>query len=260
MNFAVSLNVHNNPSLARRNIDLLKKNVTHNISVLVEGNAYQSWPLDHFTDVYLVEGFKHSAPRNPYKNVLLNLKSLYEKFPTADWYIFSEFDNFIINEKFKNDLKYIDESYSLIANDFREIYCEENLFEKSLGLNIDKFYCILGCCYLIRKNLMEVLYQTVFEKFLSFTSFMPQGFYPNFHQYDVAEVLLPTICIHNNFDVFSYARFKEEDFSWQGMHKKYTMRFRPNIQYYEVSQQTNIVHPIKDENSLNEILYQAGKI
>lgn len=260
MNFAASLNVHTNPSLARRNIDLLKKNVTHNISMLIEGNAYSEWPLDYFHDIEVIEGFQHVVPRNPYKNVLLNLKKTYEKFPNCDWYIFSEFDNFIINEKFKNDFQYINEKYSLIANDFREVYCEDNLFQSCLDINFENFYCILGCCYFIKRNLMELLYEQIFEKFLTFTSFMPQGFYPNFHQYDVVEVLLPTFCVYNNLSVFSFTRFKEEDFSWQGMHKKYMMRFRPNIEYQEVNKKLSIVHPVKNENSLNEILYQVGKI
>jgi hypothetical protein len=257
--FAASLNVHANPSLTRRNIDLIKRNVTHNISVLIEGSTYDNWPLDFFKDIQVIEGFKHTAPRNPYKNVFLNLKTTYEKFPNCDWYVFSEFDNFIINENFKNDFQYINENYSLIANDFRQIYCEDNLFESSLGIKFENFYCMLGCCYFIKKNFMEILYREIFEKFLSFSSFMPQGFYPNFHQYDVTEVLLPTLCKYYNFDVFSYARFKEEDFSWQGMYKKYMMRFRPNIEFFEVSKQASIIHPIKSENSLNQILYDLGK-
>jgi len=260
LNFAVSLNVHTNPSLARRNVDLLKKNVTQNISMLVEANSYSSWPLDYFQDIQVIEGFQHVVPRNPYKNVLLNLKKTFERYPKCDWYIFSEFDNFIINEKFKNDFQYLNDKYSLVANDFRSVFCEEDLFKNSLDMTFENYYCILGCCYFIKRNLMEILYEKVFERFLTFTSFMPQGFYPNFHHYDVVEVLLPTICINNNFGVFSYTRFKEEDFSWQGMHKQYMMRFRPNIQFQEVNQKALIVHPIKDENSLNEILHQAGRL
>jgi len=257
--FAASLNVHNDPSLARRNIDLLKKNVTHDISVLIEGTSYEEWPLDYFSDVNVIEGFKHTAARNPFKNVMLNLKKTYELFPNADWYLFSEFDNFILNEKFKNDFQYINENYSLIANDFRHVFCEDDMFKKCLDVSFEDYYCILGCCYFIKRNLMEILCNQIFEKFLNFTSLMPQGFYPNFHQYDVIEVLLPTICMYNKLNVFSYTRFKEEDFSWQGMNKKYMMRFRPPIEASEINKQLSIVHPVKTEDSLNEILYELSR-
>ena len=254
MIFTASINVHNNPELARKNIDLIKKNVTNNIVLLVEKTAYQNWPFEEFNDVTVIEGFKHNYPRNPYKNVLLNLKSTFENFPYSDWYVFTEFDNFIINPNFKNDFQYINEKYSLIASDFREVYCEENLFSNSLGINFDKFYCILGCCYFIKRNLMEALYNQVFEKFLTFTSLMPEGFYPNFNQYDTAEVLIPTVCMHNNFNVFNLCRFKEEKFEWHGMSKRYSMRFRPNIHFSEISKKTCIVHPVKEIEQLKEIL------
>lgn len=258
MKFAASLNVHANPALARRNIELLKRNVTGNICMLVEGSAYQNWPIDYFHDITVIEGFKHNVPRNPYKNVLLNLKKTYENFPNADWYVFSEFDNFIVTEKFKNDFQYLHERYSLIANDFRHVYCEENLFQNCLNINFEDFYCMLGCCYFIKNNLMKMLHEYVFDNFLNYTSFMPEGYYPNFFQYDVAEVLIPTCCMHFDFNVFNYARFKEEDYLWQGMAKKYMMRFRPNVQFYEVSKMASIIHPIKEEEQLDQILYTMG--
>jgi hypothetical protein len=104
--FTASINVHNNPELIRINIDLLKKNVTDNIVLLVEKTAYKNWPIEDFNDVIVIEGFKHNFPRNPYKNVLYNLKCTYENFPNSDWYIFTEFDNFIVSEKFKNDFNF----------------------------------------------------------------------------------------------------------------------------------------------------------
>jgi len=252
--FTASINVHSDPYLARKNIDLIKKNVTNDIVLLVEKSAYQDWPIEEFNDVTVVEGFKHNFPRNPYKNVLYNLKTTYEKFPNSDWYVFTEFDNFIINENFKNDFQYINEKYSLITSDFREVHCDENLFSNCLDINFEKFYCMLGCCYFIKKNLMEALYYQVFEKFLTFTSFMPEGFYPNFNQYDIAEVLIPTVCKHNKFDVLNLCRFIEEKFKWNGMGKKYAIRFRPNIHFSEVSKKTSIVHPVKEIDQLNQIM------
>ena len=254
MIFTASINVHDNPELIRKNIDLLKRNVTDNIVLLVEKSAYQNWPIEDFNDVIVIEGFKHNFPRNPYKNVLFNLKHTYERFPNSDWYVFTEFDNFIVSEKFKNDFQYINENYSLITTDFREVHCEDTLFSNSLEMKFEKFYCMLGCCYFIKKNLMEALYHQVFEKFLTFTSLMPEGFYPNFNQYDVAEVLIPTICMHNKFDVLNLCRFTEEEFEWKGMGKKYAMRFRPNIHFSELSKKTCIVHPVKETNQLKQIM------
>lgn len=254
MKFATSINVHNNPSFARKNIDLIKKNVTSNIVLLVEKSAYETWPVEEFNDVVVVEGFKHNFPRNPYKNVFFNLKNTYENYPNCDWYIFTEFDNFILKNNFRDDFQYINEKYSLVASDFREVYCEENLFSNSLGLNFEKFYCILGCCYFIKRNLMEALYHQVFDKLLFFTSFMPEGFYPNFNQYDTAEVLIPTVCMHNNFNVFNLSRFREEDYEWDGLAKKYALRFRPNVYAEELTKNACIVHPIKEEMQLEQIL------
>jgi len=187
--FTASINVHNNPELTRKNIDLLKKNVTNNIVLLVEKSAYQNWPIEDFNDVVTIEGFKHNFPRNPYKNVLLNLKHTYEKFPNSDWYVFTEFDNFIISEKFKSDFEYINEKYSLITSDFREVHCEENLFLNSLEMKMEKFYCMLGCCYFIKRNLMEALYHQVFEKFLTFTSLIQEEFFLTSTNNDFEEVL-----------------------------------------------------------------------
>lgn len=254
MIFSASINVHNNPTLTRKNIDLIKKNVTKNIVLLVEKSGYKNWPIEEFNDVIVVEGFKHNFPRNPYKNVLLNLKTTYEKFPNSDWYVFTEFDNFIINDNFKNDFQYINEKYSLITSDFREVYCEENLFSNSINMKFNKFYCMLGCCYFIKRNLMEILYHKVFENFLKFTSLMPEGFYPNFHQYDVAEVLIPTVCIHEKLDVFNICRFKEEENKWGGMSKKYAIRFRPNIELEEINKKACIIHPVKEAKRLEEIM------
>jgi len=246
---AVSLNVHADPALIRGNINCLKENLTSNIHMLIEENGYESWPLDDFKDVKIIKGFRHDFKRNPYRNVFYNLIETYKAFPNKKWYCYTEGDNFILNDKIKKDLSLINEKYGLVAADFRTVYCDPNLFYKFLKKRVQVHFCILGCCYFIRNEYMKLLCENYLQKFLNFSTLIPDCyFYPNFFQYDIAEVFIATACWESNFSIFNLVAYKNDHFV--GLRNYYKMRFRPEIFYDELSESNCIIHPIKDKRAL----------
>ena len=248
---AMAINVHTDPLLVRANINCLQTNITNNIQMLVEGSAYNSWPKDKFTDIKIINGFKHDYRRNPYKNVFYNLMETYKSYPDMEWYGYTESDNFILTDTIRLDLSLINEAYQLVATDFRPVFCDGYTFHKIFEKIIRNHYCILGCCYFIRKNLMKELCEKYIPKFLNYASLIPDCyFFPNFYQYDVAEVFLPTLCYYLNYNVFNLASWKNNKFL--GMGHLYKMRFTPHMTKNDLTQNTCIIHAIKDRNVILE--------
>lgn len=252
---AVALNVHASPILIRGNINSLKENLTDNIHMCIEENGYDNWPLNDFHDVKITKGFKHDFKRNPYRNVFYNLIETYKNFPDKKWYCYTEGDNFILNNQIKKDLSLINENYGLVAADFRTVYCDPNIFYRFFKRSLKVHFCILGCCYFIRNNFMKLLCDNYLQKFLNYSCLIPDCYYyPNFFQYDIAEVFIATCCWESNLSVFNLVTYRDDHFF--GMSNYYKMRFRPEIFYEELSEENCIVHPIKEkkilEGTINE--------
>lgn len=246
---AVSLNVHTDPFLVRTNINCLQINLTNNINMLIEESAFSTWPFDKFEDVNIIKGFKHDFKRNPYRNVFYNLIETYKKFPDKEWYCYTEGDNFFLNDTIKKDLELIKPKFQLVTSDFRTIFCDGYLFYNLFNKVLRNHFCMLGCCYFIRKEFMEKLCNEYFPKFLNYATLIPDCYYyPNFYQYDLAEVFVPTACAELNYSIFNLSSWKMDRFV--GMSHIYKMRFRPEILKFEINEKTCIVHAIKNRKIL----------
>ena len=250
-NIAACVNVHADPLFVRTNLNCLQTNLTNNINLIIEESAYDSWPFDKFTDVKIIKGFRHNFKRNPYRNVFYGLIETYKNFPDKEWYCYSESDNFFLNDTIKLDLSLINEKYQLVTTDFRIIFCDGYLFERFFKKILRTHYCMLGCCYFIKKDFMKYLSEQLLPKFLNFATLIPDCyFYPDFYQYDIAEVLIPTACRELEHGVFNLSAFKMTKFV--GMSDLYKMRFRPPIVKNELNENTCIVHAIKNRKFLFE--------
>lgn len=248
---AMAINVHADPLLARANVNCLQINVTNNIQMLIEESGYNDWPLDKFSDIKTIKGFKHDYRRNPYRNVFYNLMETYKLYPDMDWYGYTESDNFILSDLIKLDLSLMNEKYQLVATDFRPVFCDGYTFHKIFEHVIRSHYCILGCCYFIGNKLMKELCEIYIPKFLSYATLIPDCYYfPNFYQYDIAEVFLPTLCCYLNYNVFNLSSWKVKEFV--GMSHLYKMRFKPNMEKRDMKENVCIIHAIKDRKIIFE--------
>ena len=247
---AVALNVHADPFLVRTNVNLLKMNLTENIHMLIEESGYDSWPLDKFKDITVIKGFKHNFRRNPYRNVFYNLIETYNKFPDKKWYCYCEYDNFILNDTIKKDLSLLNKNYQLVTSDFRGVYCDGYLFEKFFKKIIRTHSCMLGCCYFIGSVFMKQLCEKLLPDFLNYSTLIPDCYnYPNFFQYDMAEVFIPTACMILKHGVFNLCSKKVH--KYVGMSNFYRMRFQPSIKKNDLTEKTCMVHPIKNKDIFN---------
>lgn len=265
------MNAHGDTELVLDTLDAIRTYVTQDIIVVVDGTAWHSWGKHVDLPAYKIQGFRHGAPRSPYRNVVLGMKEA-AQWQKSDWYCYCEPDVLFTSSNFKVDLKFAEENNIwCVGNDYRFRDITFPLLESMLGL---KFRCsryLLGCCVFHSHKFVEKLLEIdFFERFLHLTNAFHSGFFPGFEAqggYDIAEHIFPTLAHQFGGRVAQFANWvanndhlpnrqylpnerkpvAAEGGTWEGSFQKYPMRWRPEIE--EFFPEAYIYHPLKEFNN-----------
>lgn len=257
MKIAVILNVHNDTSLTLDTIDSIKTWVSNDILVVIDGVSWQNWGKNLEVPAFKLEGFKHGCPKSPYRNVTLGLKTAFKQWPKADWYCYCEGDVLFGSDCFKQDLQ----DAWVIGNDLRDGSRKFEFVEKLIGKNIERSKYLLGCCVFYHRNFLAHLTELdFFDKFLTLTNDFQEGFFPNYHGYDLAEHLYPTIAVACGGKAKRFAYWNDITNSWHGNFKKYPMRWQPQLEPdLGLFSAASILHPLKDYNHPLRAFYREKR-
>ena len=105
MKISVLLNCHGDEDLVKDTIDSVKKYVTNDILVLIDGCNWADWGVSVDLGVEKISGLYHGKSKSPYKNLTYGLSKIYEKYPDSDWFCYIEPDVLFTSSSFKDDLK-----------------------------------------------------------------------------------------------------------------------------------------------------------
>lgn len=247
MKIAVLLNVHENNPVVMDTIDSIRTHVTDDVLMLVDGLAWSQFD-DFEAPVSKVCGFKHGIPKSPYRNMALGLKLLYENWPDADWFCYTEYDVLFASDRFKHNLKLADEmNVWMLGNDGHIDEKEMPLVESMLGCKFKSYYYLLGCCQFFSSKFLKKLAEIdFFDRFLSLTNQFADGYMPGYIGYDLSEHMYPSLCRHLGGNVGVFASYDDMG-QWHGSYKRFPMRWRPEIDPdTENFPELSIVHPVKE--------------
>jgi hypothetical protein len=255
MNIALTLSAHDYTEAVLDSIDAIKKHVTNDILLVVDGAAWENWGKTNDFGVKKIEGFYHKYPKAPYRNVSYGLFQTKKAFPNADWYCQCEYDVLFTSSEFKKDLEIAEKSnVTCIGNDLRKYNFKLPYFERIVGQEIKDYFYLLGCCVFYHKNFMNKMIENeFFERFLQATNTFEKGYFPDYEEqggYDFGETMLPTMANYYGGKVGQFAVWNQFFNQWNGHFKKYPMRWQPEIQLDDIFHETSILHPVKEKSEL----------
>jgi len=240
------MNVHGSPECALDTIDSIRKYATGDVLVVVEGS---SWPTFRDLDMPAskMEGFRHAAPKSPYRNVALALKSVTENWD-ADWYCYCEADVLFGSDRFMRNLEMADDmGVWMLGNDGHVDSQAMPLVSAMLGEAVNNSYYLLGCCQFFSRKFTDRLNgMNFFDRFLSMTGGFTGGDFPFYGGYDISEHMYPSLCRHFGGNVGVFATWDGVGKEWHGAAEHFPMRWRPEIGEGDPYRDASIIHPAKD--------------
>lgn len=256
MKIAAILNIHEDSPLVTDTINSIKRWATDSVLVIVDGASWNKLSSVSLP-AYKLEGFYHEHNRAPYRNVALAFKNAWDLWKMeVDWYCYLEYDCLFGSDEFKNYLEMADKSGAwCIGNDYREGKFKFPLLEAAFGCKFNYSLYLLGCCVFYKSIFLKKLSEyDFFNRFLNLTNMFSKGFFPGYEEqggYDLSEHLYPTLAAHLGGRIAQLASWSEPDQRWAGEYKKFTFRFRPEIDpnkevWYETA---SILHPLKNFSS-----------
>ncbi len=244
------LNAHGEPELLLDTIDSIRTYLTKDIIVVIDGNN-PTCLNGHVIPAGIVQGFRHGAPKSPYRNTTLGLRAAYKNYPNADWYCYIEYDCLVASPQIKTDLLGLPKEVWCIGNDYR--LCSHitldfaNIIVKS---KLPSPEYLLGCCVFYKKPMMDALAKDdFFDRLLWYTNDFSKGYFPFYNGYDIAEHLFPTLAVHYGGKVAGYARYDQVTNKWEGPANIYPMRWKPDIGLDDPYKEASILHPLKGMNN-----------
>lgn len=241
------VNVHADPLTIIDSVDSIFTYGSSNILVLANGANWKDLSSLQ-VNVPKVKGLSHSVPRSPYRNVALGLKLIYEQWPKADWYCYTEYDTLFASERFKHNLKLAEDcGVWMLGTNGRIDDVQIPLVESLIGEKFRSVYYLLGCCLFFHKNLMERLNEiSFFDRFLFLTNGFSNGDFPAYNGYDISEHMYPTLCRHFGGKVGVLSTWDEIKGEWHGAYQYFPMRWKPELDpTTENFVEASILHPLK---------------
>tara|TARA_Y100000034_G_scaffold42710_2_gene52289 strand:+ start:11098 stop:11925 length:828 start_codon:yes stop_codon:yes gene_type:complete len=249
MEIATLLNTHC-PKTTADTLESILTFVGTNAIVCVDAAAWSSFK-EIKLPAYKLKAFYHNCPKSPYRNVALGLKTLYEKFPSSDWYIYTEHDCLFASSEFKTNLKHADrQDVWMLGNDGKqeEIKQKLPLIEAIIGEKINTCHYLLGSCLFFCNEFMEKLVELdFFNKLINVSNHFTEGYFPQYTGYDLSEHLYPTLATHLGGDIGTFAAWNEVTREWSGSYRKFPIRWKPQLDpEKENFKEASILHPLKD--------------
>jgi hypothetical protein len=249
MKISVLLNTHGNIPLIEDTLDSIKKYMSKDILVIVDGANWDE-VKDVNLGVHKVEGFYHHCAKAPYRNIALGLNLLYSTFPKSDWYCYIESDCLVASSHVVEVLERAkSKEMWFLGNDGRVApSITIPSLETMIGATVfpQAYYYMLGCCQFFSFRFMESLVdREFFKNFLLYTNGFAPGEYPGYNGYDVSEHMYPTLARSLGGKVGVFASWDKENSQWHGNYKKFPMRWLPLLGEDENYPEATILHPIK---------------
>ena len=260
---------HDYPQLTKDTMNSIKEFVGNQVIALVDEAGWKKF--ENFEGAE--KGFYHAHKRSPYRNYVLGMKKLYERWPNSDWYLYTEYDCVFVSDKFKEELKAAEERNAwLVGVDLRRFPFEfPKLFEIINMPSPKHSYYFLGCCHFHKGDFIRKLANlNFFDKFLDETKNYEKGKFPEYNRWAFEEELWPTLATALGGNLYELSCWKYGDRqehqspqstdtksfyagndhdAWRGKFKKYPIRNSPEIKLDEIYQEASIVHPLKEVGS-----------
>jgi hypothetical protein len=249
MEIAAVLHIHRHTNLCIDTIDSIRGWVTKDVLAVVDGKYWKNWGEKAPLPALKLEGFPHGLPVAGYRNFILGLMHAVAIWPTADWYLHTEYDTLFTSDTFLEDLEAAGKrNVFCLGFDYRENQYQLPLLEAMLKAKFNGTKYLIGCCHFYKGDfLRELAGQNFFARFLNLTNHFPPGVFPGFEGFCVMEHLLPTVADWMGGGVEGLAAWKGR--TGYGQHKKYPVRFRPELDWQENYPEAAIMHSIKSLNN-----------
>ena len=223
MNIATLVMTHADPQLTAHTVAGVEKWVGERVLVLVDEAGWSEFKDIHIGGAKIEQGFLHAHNRSPYRNSALGLKKLYEYWPGADWFLYTEYDCLFNSAAFKADLLRAEALGAwCVGFDLRRFDFQVPLLETLLQSGpIQHSYFLLGCCVFLRREFLARLHQNGFiDRFLAATADFEKGTFPGSPRWAFEEELWPTLAVKLGGSVLELACWKGRDGEWQQRYAK----------------------------------------
>ena len=245
MKIAAVLHVHQHTNLCRDTIDSIHGWATRELLVVADGVTWKNWGAKAPLPALKLEGFRHGHPVAGYRNFVLGMMHAAKLWPDADWYLHTEYDTLFTSDSFKEDL---DEAGRrgvwCLGFDYREDKYQFPLLEAMLRAELKQCRYLIGCCHFYKAEFIHRLSElNFFKRFLGLTNHFPPGEFPGYEGFCLMEHLFPTLAAWLGGGVEGLSTWRERQ--GYGQHKKYPVRFRPELDWGENFPEAAIMHRIK---------------
>jgi hypothetical protein len=254
MKISCVLNVHGNTETVLDTLDAIKRWVTDDILVIVDGSKWE-WGEQLVIPAHKMRGFVQHTSRSPYRNVALGIQQAWGMWPDSDWLCYVEYDTLFTSDRFRQNLELADkQNVWMLGNDGRFEHFTVPWLESLTG-KMQNGYYLLGCCQFFSKQFLQKLEETGFlEKFLHLSN----GFsnhVPGYSGYDISEYMYPTLARYWGGNVGVFASWDGQ--KWHGAHGYFPMRWKPEIE--DDFPQASIIHPLKSYNHPIRVLHREKR-
>jgi hypothetical protein len=253
MKISCVLNVHSNTELVLDTLDSIRKWVTEDILVVVDGSQWD-WGERLMIPAHKMRGFAQRISRSPYRNVALGIQQAWGLWDDVDWLCYVEYDALFASDRFRYNLEMAEkQNVWMLGNDGRLEHFTVPWLESLVGGMKDGYY-LLGCCQFFSRQFLLKLAETNFlEKFLHLSN----GFnkVPEYSGYDISEYMYPTLARHWGGNIGVFASWDGQ--KWHGAHDIFPMRWRPDIEGDFPN--ASIIHPLKNFASPLRVLHREKR-
>jgi hypothetical protein len=264
MKIAAILHTHGSPDVTVDTLNSIRTNMTSQVLLLVDGCGWEMYEkLD--IPVYKLTGFNHGLPRNPYRNIALGMLSAGQNWVNdVDWFCYMEYDGLVASPAFKTDLAELEkQGVWLAGNDYRtqrkvNLRFLETIVQEKFG----EIVYMLGACLFYHRDFVRLLLEKeILERLLYYTNDFPPAFFPYFSEWDLTEHAMPTMVKHFGGKIHQFAVYNKDLKLWAGDHRKYPIRFRPELNLEEdYFLQASILHPLKDFNNPIRVFHREKRL
>jgi hypothetical protein len=226
------MNAHGEPDLLADTVDSIRTYLGQDILVCIDGARRDRLAGADLPACHYIEGLLHGAPRSPYRNTALALKTAYQTWPDADWYCYIECDVLVGSSLIVGMLERSPKDVWCVGPDLRNQNQDWGLGLLGSVVKSCLPTCkyMLGCCVFYRREFLAKLAEIdFFDRLLFYTNGFGDGYFPGYRGWDVSEHMYPTLAAHFGGHCYGLAAYDERRDDWIGDYAHFPMRWRPEL-------------------------------